>query len=145
MPWITYITEGYQKRENETILIGVFHSKSDAIKELIKKLIDGEYCLSYLDGDYDDYDEEEKKEFKIWSDLVEGIKTDNIEYTQKLLDQVIGFCNSWYQDGWDYTLKHVKILLNNEDNYEKMEKQIEEFNCKPGGKIYEKAKKDFYS
>lgn len=107
--WIGYITYGVERYEHNIEFVGVAVS-SDIICRKIRDVIISEQLV------YCDHECEENyvsiKEFnnffinKIWN------PPDNLSAIDYLRYMVERYNDSYYQDGWDYTIQEVELLDN---------------------------------
>ena len=131
MVYVAYITSGRDKYEYETQVIGLFNDENDAEREMKKALILQRQILSLSFYYVDDYPEEYSfiKEFDNFENRLKKIKDikdvndsyRNKYFTEEFLDDMVNcdmtleymvdkYNDSYYGDGWDYTITEYDIL-----------------------------------
>ena len=115
--YISYITEGRERYYYHTDIIGAFVDKNTAMKKLFQTLVDhGKILLEEVFEDDPDCGREIFKDEESFEKFKEIDRDDIEEFPFHLLDENIdleeiieGFSDSYYKDGWDYSIKEVEI------------------------------------
>ena len=131
MVFVAYITSGRDKYEYETQFIGLFNDENDAKRKMKKTLILQRQILSLCFYYSDNYPEEYSfiKKFDNFENRlkkIKDIKDINDSYRNKyfideFLDDIINcdmtleymvnnYNNSYYGDGWDYTIIETDVI-----------------------------------
>lgn len=131
MVYIAYITSGREKYEYDTQVIGLFNDENVAEREMKKALILQGQILSLCFYYVDDYPEEYSfiKEFDNFENRLKKIKdikdiSDSYRqnyFIKEFLDDMVNcdmtleymvdnYNNSYYGDGWDYTITEYDII-----------------------------------
>jgi len=97
--WVAYITEGREKYEYHTHLVGVFERVHSAARFMLTKLVE----QGKLFGD-----EEDEKDQKQAVDRLE--RADEDEVLSVLATIVREANDSFYMDGWDYTITAIGVV-----------------------------------
>ena len=114
--FIAYITEGREKYYYDTTFIGVFRNKKDAMMKLYEKLWQKEYilCPYYNDSERAEEIADLFKVEESYNRYKECERDDPFPF--HLLDEdfdleylIDSYDDSYRGDGWDYTIKEVKI------------------------------------
>lgn len=130
MVYVAYITSGRDKYDYYTDLIGVFYKREDAEYALKKYLIESRKIFdSYFDAINDAKEENNfnleieyftpLKKFNQFEerlqkcmnddDFIDEFKEDLLNIEGLLEDIISRYNDSYYQDGWDYTIDEVEI------------------------------------
>ncbi len=112
--FIAYITEGRDKYEYSTTIVGIFMNKNDALFKIFEKLYnDGKILMDDYFADMDDYAQEIFKDVASYNKFDE-YKGDHFPFhllheNIDLESVIYGYHDSYYEDGWDYTIKEMAI------------------------------------
>ena len=118
--WVIYVTSGREKCEYRTDLIGLFENVDEGRAKLLRYLIDEGRLFSmiegseYINNESDDnnwkecnMEELDADEIETFLKTKESLKHGTI--SEELFDECMKYEDSYFQDGWDYSIKLINV------------------------------------
>lgn len=109
--YVPIYSSGYEKREFNTVIPGIFYTKKDAMKRLIVLMVKQRLDLDSYNERVGDGDRaylviSEDKELETTEELVNGL----VRYVEEDISRLIEVADdSYYKDGWTIRIDEMEV------------------------------------